>query len=529
MNTYVKRSTHTYFPRVTYASSGEDFTQLHEYLDGEISTFKAENLGKYYPNIIGGETREGNEIHTALSPIDNETILGTFALANEDLVNEAVKKAQEAYKTWSATPWQERVARVRRWADVLTREKYNIAIATIFEIGKSRIEALGEADEVLDMIPYYCDEMVRNNGYHQSLRRAFAHEETSTRLRPLGVFGVISPFNFPLALSVNLIVGAILTGNTVVYKPSPDCGMTATLLIEALQEVGLGDLVQLVHGHDVVGKAIVNHPNVAGIAFTGSYNTGMAIFRQVNSGIYTKPVIAEMGGKNPAYVSASADLKTAASGVARSAFGLQGQKCSANSVVYVHESVKDAFVKELITVAEALKFNDPTQKDTFGGPVYNKAAFDRYLNAVEEAKAEGTVLFGGNALNLPGLEKAYYVSPAIVEVPKGHRLTKDELFAPFVAIRTFSDLEEAIVEGNDVIYGLAAGIYTQDDKELEYFLNFAEAGALYANRASGSTTGAWPGIQSFCGWKGSGVGHKGGLGPNFIQQFMREQSHTVIR
>jgi len=529
MNTFTPRLTPTYFPRVTYASSGEDFSQLHEYLDDEILKYKTEQLGKHYSNLVAGKKLETGENYTVYSPIDHETVIGTFSTADENTVNLAVKNAQEAYKTWSMVPWQERVARVRRWTDVLTREKYNIAIATIFEVGKSRIEALGEADEVLDMIQYYCDEMVRNNGYHQSLRRAFAHEETSTRLRPLGVFGVISPFNFPLALSVNLIIGAILTGNTVVYKPSPNCGLTATLLIEALQEIGLGDLVQLVHGHDLVGKAIVNHVDIAGIAFTGSYNTGMSIFRQVNSNTYTKPVIAEMGGKNPAYVTSSAHLKTAANGVARSAFGLQGQKCSANSVVYVHESVKDEFVKELIAVTEKLKFNDPTQKDTFGGPVYNREAYDRYLAAIEETKVDGKVLFGGQALNIKGLEKGFYVSPAIVEIPKGHRLTKDELFAPFIAIRTFTQLEDAIIEGNDVIYGLAAGVYTQDARELDYFLDFAEAGALYANRASGSTTGAWPGIQSFCGWKGSGVGHKGGLGPNFIQQFMREQSHTVIR
>lgn len=519
----------TQFPRVTYATQGEDLTALHDFLDKEIPSFRTKWLGRHWPNLIEGEASEQGAKYSAFSPIDNETLLGTFVSADTVAVGRAVEAARAQYKTWGHTPWQERVRQLRGWTEVLRRRKYDIAIACLVEIGKSRIEALGEADEVIDMVEYYCGEYERHDGYMQPLRREFPTEETSTRLRPIGVFGVIAPFNFPVVLSVNLITGALLGGNTVVFKPSPNCGITAAVLVDTLREAGLGHLIQLVNGHDECGKALVSHPNIDGIAFTGSYATGMAIHRELSKSPYSKPLIAEMGGKNPAYVCASANIEHAARGVARSSFGLQGQKCSACSVVYVDSQVKEQFVQALIAEARQITIGDPQTREAWMGPLYDSAAIERFLGAVEIAKREGKVLYGGTRFDNAPYSQGHYVNPAVVELPKGHSLLREELFAPFVAIRGVDGLDAALAEGNAVNYGLSAGIYTTDESELQHFLEHAEAGALYANRPSGATTGAWPGVQSFCGWKGSGMSHKGGLGPNYLPQYMREQSHTILR
>src|SRR5690606_10603834 len=241
----------------------------------------------------------------------------------------------------------------------------------------------------------------------------------------------------------------------------------------------------------------------------------------VAAGTFNRPVLAEMGGKNPTYVAASADLERAAQGVMRSAFGLQGQKCSANSKVYVHSSNYAEFVARLVELARSIRIGDPSDKDVFMGPVINDAAFRRFEKACADAARDGRILTGGNRLSGGIYDHGFYVEPTIVEGLKAeHPLNRDELFLPFLTIQVFDDLEAAIEDGNRTPYGLTAGCYATDQAEIELFLERAQAGALYVNRASGATTGAWPGIQTFCGWKGSGVSGKGGLGPFYLPQFM---------
>jgi len=518
-------------PRVTYANIGVDLTAVHDHLDSRIPEFKKKWLGRLWPNRISAATDEDGERYSVLSPIDRTTVIGTFIAASPAAVARATAAAQERFPSWSQTPWRDRVALLRRWAERMEAVKYDLAIASLLEIGKSRVEALGEADEVIDLVRYYCGEMERHNGYAQDLGRAFSHEETTSILRPLGVFGVIAPFNYPLALAVNMVTGAIITGNTVVFKPSAGCALSAHLLLQEIQAAGVPEgVVNLVAGGDETGRALVAQPQIAGIAFTGSHAAGMAIFRALTSGPVAKPVIAEMGGKNPAYVTAKADLDVAAQGVARSAFGLQGQKCSACSVVYVQREVRDEFVAKLARFAQQLKVGNPEQRDVYMGPLYTQEAAARFRDDVQVAARDGKVIFGGQLSN--GGSKAdggsYYAQPTLIEVPAGHPLATEEQFLPLLALRTFDFLPDALGEGNAVRYGLSAGIYTTDQRELDLFLNRVEAGVVYANRASGATTGAWPGIQSFCGWKGSGVSHKGGLGPYYLPQFMREQSRTIM-
>jgi 1-pyrroline-5-carboxylate dehydrogenase len=480
--------------------------------------------------MIGGEADRSGTPYEAVSPIDGALSLGRFFAPSTDGVDRAVAAAARAYPDWSRRPWQDRVALLRRAADILDARKYELGLACLLEVGKSRLEAIGEAEEAVDLIRYYCDEMERNDGFRRPLRRAFEREETVDLLRPLGVFAVVAPFNFPLALSTSMVSGALIAGNTVVYKPSEAAGLTGALLWEVLTEAGLpSGAVNLLSGGGEIGRILVEHPGVAGVAFTGSYRVGMAIHRTLANGRHAKPVIAEMGGKNPAYVMPSADLDDAAAGVMRSAFGLQGQKCSACSKAYVHEAVLDAFLARLEAMTARLRVGNPEERDVYMGPVIDRAARDRFVAASDEARRDGRLLFGGEVLSGGLFDRGHYVAPtAVLGLPPDHRLNREEIFLPFLSIQSFRDLDAAIADGNRIDYGLTAGIYTREKSELDLFLEAAEAGVLYANRASGATTGAWPGIQTFCGWKGSGVSNKGGLGPYYLPQFMREQSRTIM-
>jgi 1-pyrroline-5-carboxylate dehydrogenase len=519
-------------PRVTYSNIGADFGPLHAMLDHAIPAFEQRWLGRGWTSRIAGRNDDEGRLYPVVSPIDRALALGSFVEAAPAAVGRAVGAAAAAFPRWSSASWPERVRIMRHAADLLDRRKYELGIACLIEVGKSRLEAIGEAEEAVDLMRYYCDEMERNAGFERAMARAFPQEETLDVLKPYGVFGVIAPFNFPLALSVNMMSGALIAGNTIVYKPSPAAGLTGSLLIETLAEAGLPEgAVNLVCGGAGVGRALTDDPRLAGVAFTGSYRAGMEILRKFAGGRHARPVVVEMGGKNPTYVTAKADLDTAAAGVMRSAFGLQGQKCSAGSKVYVANAVRAGFLKRLIDLSSRIRVGDPRSADVYVGPVIDGRAAERFEGAVAAARAAGEVLLGGARLSGGLYDKGPYVAPTIVaDLPRDHAINRDELFLPFLSVLGFDDLAEAIADGNQVAYGLTAGIYSADERELNFFFDRAEAGVLYANRASGATTGAWPGIQTFAGWKGSGGSSgKGGLGPYYLQQFMREQSHTIMR
>lgn len=518
-------------PRVTYSNIRADFSGVHALLDRMIPEARTGLLGQEWNHFINGASVNGGGVYDVVCPIDNRLLLGRFASADAETVDQAVIAAKTAQPAWAALPLAKRIAAVRRFADVLNARKYDLAVACLLEVGKSRMEAVGEAEEAVDLARYYCDQMEENAGFVRPLARAFDNEETSDRLLPVGVFAVISPFNFPLALSVNMISAALVSGNSVVYKPSEAAGLTGRLLIEAAETAGLpAGVLNMVFGGTATGQTLADHPSIDGIAFTGSHRVGMGLLRSVASGRYNRPLIIEMGGKNPTYVTSSADLDAAAEGVMRSAFGLQGQKCSAGSKVYVAASIHDAFIAKLLERTAHLRIGDPSERDVFMGPVINAAALARFEAACADARKDGRILAGGERLTGGIHDHGAYVEPTIVTgLAPDHRLNRDELFLPFLSVQIFDELADAISDGNKTLYGLTAGCYATDEAELQLFLDRAEAGALYANRASGATTGAWPGIQTFCGWKGSGVSSKGGLGPYYVQQFMREQSRTIWR
>jgi 1-pyrroline-5-carboxylate dehydrogenase len=405
------------------------------------------------------------------------------------------------------------------------------AAVMAYEVGKNRIEALGEVEESADLIRYYSQTMEDNAGYdHPMGNLGDATVHTRSVLRPHGVFAVISPFNFPMALAAGPTSAAMMAGNTVVLKPASASPLSAVKLIEAYHDAGVpAGVVNLIMGPgDVVGQALQDHPGIDGIVFTGSYDVGMRLFHSFST-TWPRPCIVEMGGKNPAIVSRRADLEEAAEGIMRSAFGFGGQKCSANSRVYVERPVHDDLVRLLVEKTEAITIGDPVVRQNWLGPVINEAAVEKHQQAVADARRDGTVYVGGERLGDRGMENGFYVEPTVVGgLPASHRLFQDELFVPFTAVHAVDSLDEAIRLSNDTVYGLTAGVYSEDPSEVQQFLDQAQAGVLYINRRAGATTGAWPGVQAFGGWKGSGSTGKAGLSMYYVAQFMREQSHTVV-
>ena len=348
-------------------------------------------------------------------------------------------------------------------------------------------------------------------------------------LRPYGVFAYIAPFNFPLALSAGMSSAALAGGNAVVYKPAEDTPWTGLKLYEVYRDAGLpAGVFNILFGRrEEIGDALWQHPDIDGVVFTGSKQVGMRIHGGL-SGRWIKPCLLELGGKNAAVVLRSADLDAAAEGVMRSAFSLQNQKCSATSRVYVQRDVMAPFLDLLLEKTRAIRMGDPSERDVFFGPVISEQSVERFERAVAQARREGTVLLGGARLKGGAFDRGNFVAPTIAALPLSSSLFEEELFVPFLAVGEVMSLDDAIAETNRVEYGLTAGIFSADPGDISRFFDEVEAGVCYANKRTGATTGAWPGAQPFCGWKGSGSTGKGGCGPYYVAQFMREQSRTVI-
>lgn len=512
--------------KVTYSTLASPDPLLHEYFDEAVTRARA-GLGATFPMLIDGREVEAAETFSKTSPVDTSLVMGHFQAGTADHIDAAVAAARRAFPDWRDTPWQERVAILRRIADVISDRLFDIAAILSLEVGKNRLEALGDVEETADLIRYACDSMEANNGFVKKMAAESDRHLNRSVLKPHGVWGIISPFNFPSALSGGPVGAALVTGNTVVLKPAEDAPYTNVLLARCFVDGGIpAGVYNMVTGDEVPGKALVAHPDVDGLTFTGSYEVGMSILRDfATSGPYPRPVIAEMGGKNPTIITEKADLDKAALGVMRSAFGLTGQKCSACSRVYVHESVADEFVDKLVNLTKEIKVGDPTQQDVYMGPIINETAYNAYKRYADNIRQSGKVLTGAETLDGNG----YYVAPTIVtDISEDHPLWKHEMFAPIVFIAPYSDRDEAMAKANDISFGLTAGFFSEDEQDVEWFLDNIEAGVLYINRATGATTGAWPGYQAFGGWKGSTATGKAAGSHYYLQQYMKEQSHTIV-
>jgi len=517
--------------KLTYATMFDPPASMHERFENALAGVKA-NLGRDHPMWIGGKERQAAERFEDRSPINTKWVLGTFQKGTAQDVADALAAARAALPGWSRMKWQDRVRLLRKVVSQIEKQVYDLAAAVALEVGKNRMEALGDVQEAADLIAYNCDTLEKNNGFARPQGRDPLKGYTATNvsvLRPFGVWVVVSPFNFPMALSGGPAGAALTAGNTIVFKPATDTPWAGALLAQCFRDAGLPEGVfNFVTGPgSVVGEALITSPQVDGITFTGSYDVGMRIYRSFAGGRYPRPCVAEMGGKNAAIVSRHADLDRAAIGIMRSAFGLQGQKCSACSRVFVERPVKDGLVQKLVELTNTISIGDPTRREHWMGPVINRKAFDDYRAYVEELTRAGTILTGGKQLTKAELSQGYFCAPTLVDnVPPDHRLWKHEMFLPITLLAAVESLEEAMRRANDVDYGLTAGFY--GSKKAAWFFDNIRVGVAYANRPQGATTGAWPGYQPFGGWKGSGSTGKNTGGPYYLQLYMHEQSQTLI-
>jgi 1-pyrroline-5-carboxylate dehydrogenase len=509
--------------RLTYTSGGID-SAAHAEFERLLSDARAA-APEPWPHLLAGERLHEGAVFERFDPSRNDRLASRAHAAGPQTVALAVHAAREAQGPWRRTPYPERLERLAGVAREISARHLQIAAVISLETGKSRTEAIVEVQEAIELIEAYSQEMEHHDGFVAPLASFTPAERGTETLRPYGVFGVISPFNFPLALAVGMAAAALIAGNTVVLKPSEEAPWTGALLGEAMLAGGLPpEVFNLVHGGPSTGRELVD-AHVDGVAFTGSATVGREIARRLVHGPYARPALTEMGGKNPAIVTLSADLEKAAEGLARAAFGLSGQKCSACSRAIVLDGVYGELLDRLRSFTATLPIGDPSVRETFLGPVVNAAALRRFGESVETAGRDGQLVLGGGQPRSEG----WFAEPTIVHrLPRGHPLTRQELFLPFLTITSVANLDEAIAEANDTDYGLTAGIFSEDRHEIERFLDEAQAGVLYVNRRAGATTGAWPRTQSFCGWKSSGTTGKGGLGPYYLPQFMREQSRTVV-
>ncbi|MBS0377365.1 MAG: aldehyde dehydrogenase family protein [Proteobacteria bacterium] len=518
--------------KLTYATMFEPPAALHASFDAAVERVRAQLGGRYLLHI-GGQDRAAQHYFTKTNPANTQEVLGEFAAATPADASEALKAATAAWPAWRATPVSERARLMRRVAELIEERVYDLAAALCLEVGKNRMEALGEAQESADFFTVYTQEFERQGAYDRTLPddplAGWASHNRSV-LKPYGPWVVIAPFNFPLALTAGPTAAALITGNTVVAKAASATPWAVRLFADCLRDAGLppGVFNFLSGPGGTTGAALIGSPLTAGVTFTGSHEVGMGILRTLQSPPYPRPCIAEMGGKNACIVTERADLGRAALGIVRSAFGMGGQKCSALSRLYVHEKVADALAAQLTEQMAALRIGEPTRREHWLGPVTTASGYEGYQRYVAQLRSHGArIVSGGEALREGPLAAGYYVRPTLAEAPLTHPLWQEEMFLPILMLHRVDSREAAMHLANSTPLGLTAGFYGSAD-EVEWFNGHIQAGTTYANRPQGATTGAWPGYQAFGGWKGSGSTGKAIGSFYYLPQYLREQSQTVV-
>jgi acyl-CoA reductase-like NAD-dependent aldehyde dehydrogenase len=518
--------------QLTYSTMFAAPPELHELFDRALVRV-SQTEGREHALFIGGCDVFTDRKSLKRSPVDQRRILGQFQIAGPAEVDRAMRAASDAFKGWRSTPWSERVALLRKAARSIEERVYDIAAATALEVGKNRMEALGEIQEAADFFKIYADHMEQGAGFDRALPDdpiAGSPSHNRSVLKPYGVWVVIAPFNFPFALAAGPVAAALAAGNTVVLKGAEDTPWAGRMLAECLRDCGFpaGVFNYLNGTGDEAGEMLIQHALTGGITFTGSHAVGVRIAAAQTAKRRFLPIIAEMGGKNSVIVTRRADLDSAATGIVRSSFGLQGQKCSALSRLYVDESVADALVAAVMSKMKVLTIGDPTEASTWFGPVATQAAYGRYADYCRGLRSGGSrILMGGEQLRAGELEHGFYCAPTLAESPGDHPLWNQEMFCPIVMLRRVADREQAMVLANRSEFGLTAGFYGGPD-EIEWFFENIEVGVTYANRSLGATTGAWPGYQAFAGWKGSSSTGKAIGSFYYLPQYMREQSQTHV-
>ncbi|HEX3436645.1 MAG TPA: L-glutamate gamma-semialdehyde dehydrogenase [Pseudacidobacterium sp.] len=479
-------------------------------------------LGHEYELVIGGERLKTSGKIESRNPAHPEQIVGIHQKAGAEHAEEAMQAAQKAFETWKYVSVEERVSLLLNAAQIIRDRKFEFCAWLTYEVGKNWAEADADVGETIDFLEFYAREALRLSKAMTPIQYPGEHNELL--YIPLGVGAVIPPWNFPFAIMAGMTAAAIVTGNTVILKPSSDSPTIAARFVDVLEEAGMpGGVVNFCPGSGATfGNAIVGHPKTRFIAFTGSKEVGLDIHERAaktqKGQLWIKRTILEMGGKDSIVVSADADIDAAVEGVVSSAFGFSGQKCSACSRAIVEEPIYDVFVDRVRERVARLTMGDPAANPNVG-PVVNGGAMQTILGYIEAGKKEGRLIAGGNAVETP--EKGYFLEPTVfADVAPDARISQEEIFGPVLAIIKANDYDHALSIANNTEYGLTGAVYTNDPVKFDHARQTYHVGNLYFNR---KCTGAMVGAHPFGGFNMSGTDSKAG-GPDYLYLFTQAKS-----
>jgi len=479
-------------------------------------------LGREYPIVIGGERITAREKFASFNPSRPSEMVGLFQKGESELAERAIEAAAGAFEEWKRVPPRKRAQILLKAARIMRKKRFELNAVEMLEVGKSWAEADADVAEAIDFLEYYAREMLRYGGDHRVVK--VPGEKGKLLYIPLGVGVIIPPWNFPLAILTGMTSAAIVAGNTVVLKPSSDAPLTGWQFVETMEEAGLppGVLNYLSGPGGSVGDTLVLHPKARFISFTGSKEVGIRINEaaaKVQPGqIWLKRVVAEMGGKDSIIVDANVNPEEAARGVIASAFGFQGQKCSACSRAIVHEKLYDRFVDLLAQKADQLTVGDATKAETFMGPVINQTSQESIMSYIQKGITEGGRLVAGG---YKPEDTGWFIRPTVIaDVHPKATIAQEEIFGPVLAVIKAKDMEEAMAIANNTVYGLTGAVYSSNRKILRWAEREFFVGNLYLNR---KCTGALVGAHPFGGFNMSGTDSKAG-GQDYLLLFLQAKS-----
>ncbi len=489
-----------------------------------LDRVKAE-IGRTYPIVIGGETIHSDKVFPSINPSRPAEVLGYFVSGTPEQADQAVEAAYEAFQTWQHVPPAARSRMLLRAAALLRRRKHEFSATMVLEVGKSWVEADADTAETIDFLEYYARQILRISDVSHQLT-PYPPEHLQLVNIPLGVGVIIPPWNFPGAIPMGLVAAALVAGNTVVFKPASQSPWTAYRVAEVLWEAGVprSALSFLTGPGSSTGGRLVVHPKTRFIGFTGSKEVGVWIHEnaaKVQPGqIWLKRTILEMGGKDAVLVDETANLEAAAQGIVVSAFGFQGQKCSAGSRAIIVNDVYDRVTERVVELARQITVGAPDQgPEIFMGPVVDSKAMKTIMDYIEIGTQEGKLLLGGQPLQTP--EGGYFIPPTIFgDVPPDARIAQEEIFGPVLSIIRARDYDHALEVANGTEFGLTGAVFSADPLRLERARREFHVGNLYFNR---KCTGALVGIHPFGGFNMSGTDSKTG-GPDYLLLFTQAKS-----
>jgi 1-pyrroline-5-carboxylate dehydrogenase len=503
-----------------------DFSQEeHRRAQTEALAQVKSELGQTYPLIIGGKKIQAAQTFASVNPVQPDQVVGHFGRATVEQTQEAIQAAADTFETWKHVPAQERADYLFRAAELMRQRRYYLNAWMIYEVGKSWAEADGDTAEAIDFLEFYAREMLRLAEVQQVTK--IPTEDNELVYIPLGVCAVIPPWNFPCAIMAGMTSAAFVSGNTVVLKPASTAPAIAYQFVRILEEVGLpaGVVNFLTGSGGVIGDTLVESPKVRFVAFTGSREVGLHINKMAathqQGQKWIKRTILEMGGKDAVVVDETADLEAAATGIVASAFGFQGQKCSAGSRAIVVESVYDEVLQRVIEKTKKLTMGDVTQQGTYMGPVIDENAMKKILDYIEIGKREGRLVQGGGHSG-PG----YFIEPTIIaDVDPSAHIAQEEIFGPVLAFIKAKNFDDALDIANGTEFGLTGSLYSHDKERIERAKENFFVGNLYFNRKS---TGALVGVHPFGGFNMSGTDSKAG-GPDYLLLFTQMKAISATK